>query len=119
MEAVNKRRKVLGLAEIAELTADTKLDAGLSAADKMPEFNKQSALRDLKALSDAAKGFPDLAKTEAAAIVTDLAKLETDPALLAALQRRSFIEKGLDLVDGPSARSATNRGRTSNICATT
>ena len=28
-------------------------------------------------------------------------QLEADPALLAALQRRSFIEKGLDLVDGP------------------
>ena len=92
---------MLGLPEIAELTADTKLDAGLSAADKTPEFNKQSALRDLKALSEAAKGFPDLAKTEAAAIVADLARLEADPALLAALQRRSFIEKGLDLVDGP------------------
>lgn len=101
LEAVNKRRKTLGLTEIAELTADTKLDAGLSAADKATEFNKQSALRDLTALSEAAKGFPDLAKKEAAAILADLAKLEADPALLAALQRRSFIEKGLDLVDGP------------------
>jgi hypothetical protein len=101
LEAVNKRRKVLGLPEIADLTADIKLDAGLSAAAKMPDFNKQSALRDLKTLSDAAKGLPDLAKTEAAEILSDLAKLEADPALLAALQRRSFIEKGLDLVDGP------------------
>jgi recombinational DNA repair ATPase RecF len=100
LEAVNKRRKVLSLPEIEELTADTKLDAGLSAAAKSPEFNKQSALRDLKALSAAANGFVDLAKVEAAAIVSALAKLEADPALLAALQRRSFIEKGLDLVDG-------------------
>lgn len=101
LEAVNKRRKVLGLANIAELTADTKLDSGLSAADKASDFNKQSALRDLKALSDAAKAFPDLAKEEAAAIVAGLAKLEADPALLAVLQRRSFIEKGLEFVDGP------------------
>jgi hypothetical protein len=99
--AVNTRRKVLGLPDIGELTADTKLDAGLTAAAKTPDFNKQSALRDLKALSDAAKGFPDLAKTEGAAIVSDLAKLEADPALLAVLQRRSLIERGLDLVDGP------------------
>ena len=98
---MNKRRKVLGLAEIEELTADTKLDAGLSAADKISEFNKKSALADLKALADAAKGFPDLAKAEAAAIIADLTKLENDPALLAALQRRIFIEKGLELVDGP------------------
>lgn len=101
LAAVNKRRKVLGLPEITTLTADTKLDAGLSDTLKPTDFNKESALRDLKALIEAAKGFPDLAKTEAAAIVADLASLEADPALLAALQRRAFIEKGLDLVDGP------------------
>jgi hypothetical protein len=101
LDAVNRRRLVLGLAQIGELTADTKLDVGLSAADKAPEFNKHSALRDLKALSDAAEGFPDLAKKEASAVLADLAKLEADPALLAALQKRSFIEKGLDLIDGP------------------
>ena len=101
LEAVNKRRKLIDQPEISELTADTKLDAGLSSAAKMPEFNKQSALRDLNALSDAAKGFPDLAKIEATAIVADLLKLEANPALFAALQRRTFIEKGLDLVDGP------------------
>jgi recombinational DNA repair ATPase RecF len=101
LEAANKRRKLLGLPEIAELTADTKLDTELSTGNKASEFNKKSALADLKALSDAAKGFPDFAKTEAAAILAHLAKLESDPALLAALQRRSFVEKGLELVDGP------------------
>ncbi len=101
LEVVNARRKVLGLREIADLTPDTKLDAGLSSDAKLPDFNKRSALRDLRAFSDAAGGFPDLAKTEAAAIVADLLKLEADPALLASLQRRAFIEKGLDLVDGP------------------
>lgn len=100
LESVNKRRKVLGLDEIDQLTADTKLDAGLSSADKTSDFNKKSALGDLKALADAAVGCSDLAKNEAAAVVADLAKLENDPALLAALQRRSFIEKGLELVDG-------------------
>lgn len=101
LEAVNKRRKVLGLPAIAELSADTKLDAGLSNTVKPSEFNKESALRDLKALAEAQKGFPDLARTEATSIFADLAKLEADPALFAALQRRSFLEKGLDLVDGP------------------
>lgn len=101
LEAVNKRRKILGLPEIAELATETKLDAGLSAAEKVTTFNKQSALQDLTTLSDAAKGFSDLAKKEVSAILADLAKLETDPALLAALQRRSFIEKGLELVDSP------------------
>lgn len=101
LEAVNKRRKVLSLSEIEELMADTKLDMGLSSTAKTPDFNKQSALRDLKALSEAAKGFQHLARIEAIAIVADLSKLEVDPALFAALQRHSFIEKGLELVDGP------------------
>jgi len=101
LAAVNKRREVLGLAAITELTADTKLDAGLANNVKQSEFNKESALRDLKVLTEAADGFPDLAKKEAAEIVTDLEKLEADPALVAALQRRAFIEKGLELVDGP------------------
>ena len=99
--AVNQRRKLLGLPEIAELTADTKVDVGLSAATSGADFNKQSALRDLNALAGAEKGFPDLAKAEAAGILADLTTLENDPALLAALQRRAFIEKGLELVDGP------------------
>lgn len=102
LEAINTRRKILGLPELTELTAHTKLDTGLSAGDKATDFNKQSALRDLTALSDAAKGFPDLAKKQVAAILADLAKLESDPALLATLQRRAFIEKGLELVDGPA-----------------
>src|SRR5271156_1996453 len=71
LDAVNKRRKVLDLPTIAKLTTDTKLDAGLSNTAKPPQFNKESALRDLKALADEIKGFPDLAKTEAAATVAD------------------------------------------------
>ena len=101
LEAVNTRRKVLGLPEIAELTADTKVDSGLADSAKVPEFNKQSALRDVSALADATDGLQELGKAEATAILADLEKLEADPALRAALQRRSFIERGLDLIDGP------------------
>ena len=50
LEVVNKQRKVLDLTEIAELASDTELDAGLSGTARSPEFNKESALRDLKAL---------------------------------------------------------------------
>lgn len=101
LAAVNKQRKLLDLPEISELTAETTLDAGLSDTTKASDFNKESALRDLKAFTDAAGGFAALCATEAGQITTDLAKLEADPALLAALQRRSFIEKGLELVEGP------------------
>ena len=101
LAAVNIRRETLALPKIEKLTADTKLDADLSDTGKVPEFNKQSALRDLKALSDAANTIPELGEAEVTAILARLARLEADPALLEALQRRSFIEKGLDLVDGP------------------
>lgn len=101
LASVNVRRKVLTLAAIVELTADARLDAGLSDAAKAPEVNRESALRDLRALSAAANGFPALAKAEAAAIVAALGRLESAPALLATLRRRSLIENGLRLVDGP------------------
>lgn len=102
LEAINKRRKVLDLAELTELTAETSLDAGLAEKAKVSAFNKESALRDLKAMADATVKLPELGKDEAATIVAEFEKLETDPALFQALQRRSFIEKGLELVDGPS-----------------
>jgi hypothetical protein len=101
LDAANKRRSLLGLSTLTELSADTRLDAGLSVAAKPSEFNKGSALRDLKAFADAAKGFTELGKAEAAALTADLQKLDADPALLAALQRRSFVEKGLELLEGP------------------
>jgi len=100
LDAINKRRKLLGLGEIAALTADTKLDEGLASGARALEFNKQSALRDLDAALVAAKAFPTLAMDEASAILTDIGRLENDPALLIAVQRQSFIEKGLELVTG-------------------
>jgi hypothetical protein len=101
LPAINPRRVVLGLPEITEITAGIRLDADLSASVETPNLNKPSALRDLKALSDAAKGSPALAKTEVLAISAGIAKLEADPSLLTAVQRLSFIEKGLDLAGGP------------------
>lgn len=101
LAAVNKRREILDLPAIATLESDTELDSGIIDSTSTPEFNKESALRDLKALSEAEAGLPDIGKVEAAAIVADLVKLELDPPLLGALQRRALVEKGLDLVDGP------------------
>jgi recombinational DNA repair ATPase RecF len=101
LAAVNPKREALGLPKVETLTSDTQLDAGLSDADKLPEFNKQSALRDLQALSDMLGSLADMGKEEAAAILSGIGRLEGDPALLQALQRRSLVERGLELVDGP------------------
>jgi hypothetical protein len=101
LEAVNKRREALALPQIDKLTADTKLDAGLAQGGKTAEFNKQSVLRDLETISDAIRTIHELGKDEASSVLSGLVRLEADPVLLDALQRRSLIEKGLDLIDGP------------------
>jgi len=87
LAAVNTRRKALSLPEIEKLTPDTRVDAGVEAGTG-PAFNKQSVLRDLKALSDLIPTLTDVGKTEVAAILSGISTLEADPALLAALQRR-------------------------------
>src|SRR5262249_11209806 len=51
LAAVNPPRKVLGLPEIEDFTADTILNAGVLESGSEPAFNKQSALRDLTALT--------------------------------------------------------------------
>lgn len=101
LAAVNARRKTLGLAAVAKLEADTKLDAKLADTGKAAEFNKQSVLRDLKAVTDAMAALPVSGKASTDAILAAIGKLEADPALLESLNRRALIEKGLDLVDGP------------------
>jgi recombinational DNA repair ATPase RecF len=101
LEAVNKRRQMLGLAEITLLAADTALDVGIAEAGKADTFNKQSALRDLKALANTVAGISEAGKRAASDVLAGLAKLESDASLLDALNRRSLVEKGLDLLDGP------------------
>jgi hypothetical protein len=56
LAAVNARRKILGLAEIKELKADTSVSAGVLEGGSQQAFNKKSALRDLAALQDAQAG---------------------------------------------------------------
>lgn len=101
LAAVNPKRKILGLPDIQDFTVDTILNAGVLESGSQPAFNKESALRDLTALTDARASFDSLAKTEVAAILKDISTLESDPALLQAVTRRAFVERGLSLVDGP------------------
>lgn len=98
--ATNKRREALGLAKIERLTADTSLDAGLAETGKPSDFNKQSALRDIAALTDAVVTVAGQAARSVDSILVEISALESDRELLNALQERSFIEKGLELVDG-------------------
>ena len=101
LAVVNPQRLLLGLPPITQLGADTVLDADDGDSGPEPAFNKATAIRDLDALKDSREGFEALGKTEAEAILCDIARLEGDPAMLNALRQRSFLERGLDLVDGP------------------
>ncbi len=100
LRTVNTRRAILGLSPIAELTADIRLDAGLTNAQNAPSVNRASALRDLKALADAVPGFSTLANDAVGAILAELGAVKSTSELLAALGRRSFIETGLTFVNG-------------------
>jgi predicted ATP-dependent endonuclease of OLD family len=57
LAAVNPQRKLLGLAEIPEITADTALNEGVLDSGSQPAFNKQSALRDIDALGSQRRAF--------------------------------------------------------------
>lgn len=101
LEAANKRRAILDLSSLDSLQEDTKLDDGLSGLVAASDFNKESALRDIRSVSTTAQSAVESTKAEGAVIVGDIEKLEESPALLAALQQQEFIEKGLSMIDGP------------------
>lgn len=104
LEAVNKRRKLLGLNGIAELTKNTGLSEGLSAGEtqEASSLTKETALADIKALSDAtAKGLESAVQANVKLLLQNIAKVEADPTLLPLIKRHLFLQTGLDLVDGP------------------
>jgi hypothetical protein len=100
LAVTNAHRRILGLSEIRELKGDTSLNVGVLEGDTRQIFNKASALRDLAALKDAQADFATLAEKQVTAILEDLTTLGDDPTLLEAITRRSFVERGLTLVNG-------------------
>jgi|TARA_R110002126_G_C10490653_1_gene504158 tetratricopeptide (TPR) repeat protein len=101
LTAVNAKRKLLGLAEHAELNAETVLDEGLSEPSGIQALNKTTALTELINLTDMITDLQANPSVESAALVAQIERLETDPQLLRALQQRALVEQGLGLVDGP------------------
>jgi DNA repair exonuclease SbcCD ATPase subunit len=94
LDALNKRRKVLGLDLLEEWTADTNFDQGLIKGTRAAELNKESALRDVEALAEALLSAGNLGKSESEAILADLLRLDADSSLLSALRERDFVETG-------------------------
>jgi len=98
--AINPQRRALGLVEIRELGADTDFSVGITEAVGRVGFNRGVALRDLEALKQAEVGFHALNREEVRSVLRELSRLDRDPALLEAITRRSFIERGLGLIQG-------------------
>lgn len=104
LAAVNQRRKVLGLAEISELARDTSVSEGLEKSEDAVKAtsSKESALRDVKALSDAmTAGFESTTQEQVDAVLGALEQIEEDPGLLPLIRRAAFLQTGLELIDGP------------------
>ena len=100
LAAINLRRRTLGLVEIGDLGAGTDLSAGILERAGDAGFDKRTALRDVEALEKSEAGLPALSQKEVEIVVRDLTTLDGDPALLEAITRRSFVERGLELIDG-------------------
>lgn len=104
LAAVNQRRKVLELPEIEDLTKDTSLSKGISVngAKGVAQQTKKSALRDLKALSDAiAEGLETSTQHAVTSALQNIARLEANPEFLVLVKQHLFLQSGLALVDGP------------------
>jgi len=93
LSVVNKRRKTLGLDAIAKLEKDTDLSEGLSETGAKSEVGatKESALGDIKALSDAvARGLETATQAVAKGLLQNLSKLQADAEMLPLIRRVFF-----------------------------
>jgi len=99
LAAVNERRTALRLSPIETLTEHTTLDAGVEAGVKASNFNKESALRDIDALSASITAMSELAHEDVRGLLDSLGDLVADPGLLQLVQREAFLAQGLEFAE--------------------
>jgi recombinational DNA repair ATPase RecF len=95
--AINKQRELLGLDPVEMVDIHTDLNAGASTGAPSTQFNKASAVRDVRALADYLGEHADLIEP-ADKLVSALDELDADPNILSALQHRGLVEAGIFLV---------------------
>ena len=104
VEAVNKRRTVLGLEPLKNLLPETSLKEGIAAPSEqgrpLQRVAKKQALIDLYALSELL-GIPETQQVSASRERTAeiVRSLQEAPSLLRSLRKRDFLQSGLDLLD--------------------
>lgn len=104
LEAVNSRRRTLGLGELTVWTKDTVFSAGIQdqASGDGPAQGKASALVDLHALADATRDGTARASDDALRdLLAAAGRFESDPRLLLSLKEADLTQAGLGLLFGP------------------
>jgi DNA repair exonuclease SbcCD ATPase subunit len=105
LQVVNKRRALLSLEALTQLTKETDLTQGISegaSQDGEPQ-SKEAALADMKAFLDVlSKGIETDLEVSVSLLLQSIRRLEENPSLLATIKRHDFLQSGLDLVDGPN-----------------
>lgn len=104
---VKTKRSILGLKALAKLSSETRLDEDLDAKSDEQAFNKPSALRDLEEMSNLLVD-DEFGRTEVEEILQVVEKLEHDSDLLESVHRRSLLDRGVELVDGPACPLCDN-----------
>ena len=100
LEAVNIRRKVLGLKSIESLESHTKLDEGVEGGRSSPVFNKESSLKDIDALSAWIEDETSQERMEIVQLRGNLDAVIADPHFLKLVKQESLVQKGIELLDG-------------------
>ena len=104
LAAANKRRTLLKLPVILELTKDTDLCEGFAAvgSQEQGKQTKESALADIGVVLNTVAAGSESAATAIATLVDNINRVEADASLLPLIKRHSFLQAGLDLVSDPS-----------------
>ena len=101
LEAVNARRRVLGLDDLGEWSRETSFTAGIGKPANTNARRKATDLADIRSLADATQ--PDERTRQAlGALVHAVGTLKGSPGLRAALRTSDLSELGLELLAGPS-----------------
>ena len=99
LRVINERRRILGLVELDDFSANVKLDRDVQAGGLNTPFNKVSALADIAALQTALQGIEAATAAETATMLEGTQALQADPGLLRLVQLHGLVETGLSLVD--------------------
>ena len=104
LAAVNRRRQILGLAAIEQLTKDTDVCEGIAHGNNDGEAaqSKETALADLETVLElTSAGVESETSTAVASLTRDLDTIDTNPGLLEMITRQPFLRDGLAFIDGP------------------